>query len=217
MRSVESGRSIALALISSLLAGIGFATPVTLGPPHSPPQFAAAGGKLARNAEVGWTQQRPEIVASPASADIKPAVIDAPGDAMEVALTFDDLPAHGPLPPGVSRIDIAISIIHALQSAHSPPVYGFVNGKRLEEDPSTAQVLRLWRDAGFPLDNHTFSHMDLNANSLETFEKDLLANESTLRTFMPDGDWHWLRFPFLREGDTIEKHRAITAFLRERG
>ena len=69
----------------------------------------------------------------------------------EVALTFDDLPAHGPLPNGLTREDIAKSIIKALQDAHSPPVYGFVNAKRLEEDPSTAQVLQLWRDAGFPV------------------------------------------------------------------
>lgn len=34
---------------------------------------------------------------------------------------------------------------------------------------------------------------------------------------MGDQDWHWLRFPYLHEGDTPEKHRAIEAFLREHG
>ena len=28
---------------------------------------------------------------------------------------------------------------------------------------------------------------------------------------------HWLRFPFLREGDMPEKHHAVDAFLKERG
>jgi hypothetical protein len=28
-----------------------------------------------------------------------------------------------------------------------------------------------------------------------------------------DADWHWLRYPFLREGDTIEKRRAVRAYL----
>ncbi len=28
---------------------------------------------------------------------------------------------------------------------------------------------------------------------------------------------HWLRFPFLREGDTPENHHAVDAFLKERG
>ncbi len=135
----------------------------------------------------------------------------------EVALTFDDLPAHGPLPAGMTRVDIANSIIRALQAAQAPPTYGFVNAKRLEEDPATQQVLRLWREAGFPLANHTFTHMDLNANAVETFEGDLLADEPTLRRFMGDQDWHWLRFPYLREGDSPEQHRAIYAFLKDHG
>jgi peptidoglycan/xylan/chitin deacetylase (PgdA/CDA1 family) len=147
-----------------------------------------------------------------------PAVATAPvAVPSEVALTFDDLPAHGALPNGITREDIANSIIKALQEAHSPPVYGFVNAKRLEEDPSTGQVLQLWRDAGFPLGNHTFTHMGLNANSLAAFEQDLVADEPTLQKYMGDQDWHWLRFPFLQEGDTVEKHRAIAAFLKAHG
>ena len=135
----------------------------------------------------------------------------------EVALTFDDLPVHGPLPNGLTRENVASIIIKALQEAHSPPVYGFINAKRLEEDPSTGQVLQLWLDAGFPLGNHTFTHMGLNANSLSAFEQDLLADEPTLQKFMGDKDWHWLRYPFLQEGDTIEKHRGIAAFLNQHG
>ncbi len=140
-----------------------------------------------------------------------------PDAAPEVALTFDDLPAHGPLPKGLTRVDIIQSIIHALQAGQAPPIYGFVNAKRLDEDPSTAQVLQLWRDAGFPLGNHTFSHMDLNTNSLSAFEQDLLVDEPVLRKFMGDKNWRWLRFPFLREGDTVEKHQAIDAFLKAHG
>ena len=76
-----------------------------------------------------------------------------------VALTFDDLPDHGPLPPGMSRIDVAKSIIGTLKAHQAPPVYGFINARQLETNPADAAVLRLWREAGFPLGNHTFSHM----------------------------------------------------------
>src|SRR5262249_13449163 len=75
----------------------------------------------------------------------------------EVALTFDDLPSHGPLPQGLSRTDIANSIIGALKAVQAPPIYGFVNAKRIAEDASSEQVLQLWRDAGFPLGSHTYS------------------------------------------------------------
>ena len=134
-----------------------------------------------------------------------------------VALTFDDLPVHGPLPQGLTREDIANDIIRDLKAAGAPPTYGFVNAKRIEEDPSTEQVLQIWRDAGFPLGNHTYSHMDLNSNTLDAWEHDLLADEPILKKYMDDHDWHWLRFPFLHEGDTVEKHRDMEAFLKAHG
>jgi peptidoglycan/xylan/chitin deacetylase (PgdA/CDA1 family) len=136
-------------------------------------------------------------------------------DGPRVALTFDDLPAHGPIPAGSSRVAIAASIIETLRTYHAPSVYGFVNAKDLEQHPDDAEVLKRWRDAGFPLGNHAYSHMDLQANSAEAFEQDVLANEATLAKFMTGEDWHWLRFPYLREGDTPEKYRAVRAFLAE--
>ena len=136
--------------------------------------------------------------------------------APEVALTFDDLPVHGPLPNGVTREDIANSIIHALQAAHIPPTYGFVNAKRIQEDPSTEQVLQLWRNAGFPLGNHTFSHMDPNTNTTEAFEKDLEADEPTLKKYMDGQDYRWLRFPFLHEGANPAQHKEIEDYLKKR-
>jgi peptidoglycan/xylan/chitin deacetylase (PgdA/CDA1 family) len=134
-----------------------------------------------------------------------------------VALTFDDLPAHGPMPIGVTRIDVAKSIIETLHSHHAPPTYGFVNAKLVEQQPADAEVLRMWRAAGCPLGNHTFSHMDLNASPVETFEQDVVAGELLVSSLMADGDWHWLRFPYLHEGDTPEKHRAVMAYLTGRG
>ncbi len=159
---------------------------------------------------VGW----PALSSSSSLSATSSAASDSvtPG---EVALTFDDLPVHGPLPPGLTREDVARSIIRALQDGHVPPTYGFVNAHWLDSDPPTAQVLQLWHDAGFPLGNHTFSHMDPNTNSLEAFEEDVLKNEPTLQKFSDDHDWHWLRFPFLNEGDTVEKHRAIETFLKQ--
>jgi peptidoglycan/xylan/chitin deacetylase (PgdA/CDA1 family) len=132
-----------------------------------------------------------------------------------VALTFDDLPAHGPIPAGSSRIDIATRIIAALRAHKAPAVYGFVNARDLEPHPDDAAVLQAWRDAGMPLGNHAYSHMDLHANTAAAWEQDVLANEATLTRYMPGQDWHWLRYPYLREGDTPEKYRAVRRFLNE--
>jgi len=134
-----------------------------------------------------------------------------------IAFTFDDLPAHGPLPPGETRIEIISKIIAALREAGVPPTYGFVNGQLLQQRPADAAVLKAWRAAGNPLGNHTWSHMNLDERSLEDFEADVTTNEQTLSDWMQGQDWHWFRFPFLAEGDTPEKRTGIRTFLFEHG
>lgn len=137
--------------------------------------------------------------------------------AQQVALTFDDLPAHGAIPPGATRVTIARDIIQALQTAKAPPVWGFLNAQKLDNDPALAEVLNLWIQAGFPLGNHTYAHPDLHATSVAEFEKDVAANEPALRSLMGAKDWHWFRYPFLREGNTLEKRHAVIGYLRENG
>ena len=144
-------------------------------------------------------------------------LVAACAHAQQVALTFDDLPAAGTLPPGATRDSIANDVIRALQAAKAPPVWGFLNAQKLDKDPTLAGVLALWTQAGFPLGNHTYSHTDLHAATIEDFEKDIAANETTLRAYMGDKDWHWFRYPFLREGNTLEKRHALIAYLRQHG
>jgi peptidoglycan/xylan/chitin deacetylase (PgdA/CDA1 family) len=112
-----------------------------------------------------------------------------PLPAQEVALTFDDLPAHSTLPPNLSRVDIAKIIISDLQSAHAPKTYRFVNAGKLENVPADIEVLKMWRAAGFPLGSHTYSHMSLTANSAEAFEQDIRKNEPVLESLMAGNDF----------------------------
>ena len=130
-----------------------------------------------------------------------------------IAITFDDLPSHDALPSGTTRVEIAQQIIAALKAAGAPPIYGFINARRLEDDAPSAPVLQMWRDAGFLLGNHTYSHMNLNQNPLVDWQSDALRDEIALAPLMAGRDWHWLRFPYLAEGDTVLKHDHVRAFL----
>jgi len=136
---------------------------------------------------------------------------------VKMALTFDDLPAHSALPPGVSRIDVAGRLLAAFHDAGTGPVYGFVNGVHEEREPDSVGVLSLWRAAGHPLANHTWSHLDLNTHSLAEWEADLVRNEPLLERHMAGQDWRWLRYPFLSEGETPEKHVAARKLLKAHG
>jgi lysophospholipase L1-like esterase len=141
----------------------------------------------------------------------------APTPAPQIAFTFDDLPAHGSLPVGTTRMEIANKIIAALHAAHVPDVYGFVNAADLEKNPSDIEVLKAWRLAGFPLGNHGWSHMNLNQHTAQEWEADVLRDEPTIEPLMKGSDWHWFRYPFLAEGDTAEKRETIRKFFLQHG
>jgi len=139
------------------------------------------------------------------------------GTAQKLAITIDDLPQNGPLPPGVTRVDITRDTLAVLKKRHVPPVYGFINAKKLEGSVDGAEALKMWA-AAEPFGNHTYTHIDLEANTAEAFEREVEQNEPTLELLAkPGNDWHWLRYPYLHEGDTVEKRRAVREYLTKRG
>jgi peptidoglycan-N-acetylglucosamine deacetylase len=136
---------------------------------------------------------------------------------LKVALTFDDLPLNGLLPEGARQSDFARETVRVLKRHRIPPSHGFINASKLESNPDGALALRIWIDAGHPLANHAYSHMDLSRNSAEDFERDILRNEPALLLLQPRkataASWKWFRYPYLHEGDTLEKRRDVRAFL----
>jgi peptidoglycan-N-acetylglucosamine deacetylase len=143
--------------------------------------------------------------------------------AQNLAITFDDLPLNGLLPPGVTRVETTKNVLEILKKKHVPPVYGFINAKKLEGSDDGAEALRIWA-AAEPFGNHTYSHMDLEQNSPEAFEREIEENEPVLELLnkdLPSGEakdtWRWFRYPYLHEGDTVEKRRAVRAYLKAHG
>jgi peptidoglycan/xylan/chitin deacetylase (PgdA/CDA1 family) len=144
-------------------------------------------------------------------------VAGANTNAPQVAFTFDDLPAHGPLPPGMARPAVVKSILATLKNEGMPPVYGFVNGFRVARFPYQIHILQAWHAAGEPLGNHTWSHPELDKLSAAKYEANIARDEAILRKVDPRGDWHWFRYPFLEEGDTVAKREDVRAWLQQHG
>jgi len=144
---------------------------------------------------------------------------------LKVALTFDDLPLNGTLPSGKKQSDFARDTIKVLKKHRIPPSYGFINAQKLERNPDGAMALQIWVKGGHPLANHTYTHLDLTKSSVEDFQREILRNEPSLELLMPPvqkevggkHDWRWFRYPYLHEGDTLEKRRAVRAFLATSG
>lgn len=105
------------------------------------------------------------------------------------------------------------SILDSLQK-HSIKAALFVIGRNIEEDEGK-KLLTAWDRAGHLIANHTYSHRNLNApeTDVTAYQEDILRAETLLKDFPRFRKY--LRFPFLKEGDTGAKRDAMRAFLAE--
>jgi peptidoglycan-N-acetylglucosamine deacetylase len=144
------------------------------------------------------------------------ATVPANTPAPQIALTFDDLPVHGPFPAGETPQSVANAITRALTDARVP-AYGFVNAHWVLDRPGTIDALKSWRAAGLMLGNHGWSHQHLNAMTIPEFEEELTKDEPVLQQVAPGTDWHWFRYPFLDEGKDAAHRQAARDVLARRG
>jgi peptidoglycan/xylan/chitin deacetylase (PgdA/CDA1 family) len=143
-------------------------------------------------------------------------------DAIEVAITVDDLPRHGPDLPGVTRLSIHERMLAVFAAHRTPPVYGFINAGSLEAHVEDERALRAWVAAGHPLGNHTYSHLDGAVVALAEYLVDVDKNEPVLERLLPasaDGSRSWkvFRYPYLREGKDSEAQAVLRNALVQRG
>jgi peptidoglycan/xylan/chitin deacetylase (PgdA/CDA1 family) len=141
-----------------------------------------------------------------------------PLEPLELAITVDDLPVHGDDHPGLSRLEIVAKIIAALKAADVLAVYGFSNGEPLEWEPTGTEVLKTWGNAGYLLGNHTYSHRDLGQVTVEEFIADFEKMDHLLDSFSSGAHGvKMFRYPYLSEGDTLEKRNMMRDYLKRKG
>jgi peptidoglycan/xylan/chitin deacetylase (PgdA/CDA1 family) len=137
--------------------------------------------------------------------------------ALDMAVTFDDLPATGPLPPGVTRLAVAAQLIEALRRQAVPGPVAFANALPAVREPELADALQAWSRAGFRLGNHTYSHLDLSRVGAAEFIADIERNESALASLAPPGSAKYFRYPYLHEGNTADKRDTVRRWLHSKG
>lgn len=76
-------------------------------------------------------------------------------------------------------------------------------------------VLSTWNDAGHRLANHTLNHPNFNADevTLDMYKQELLANDAIIKQY--SNYMRYFRFPYLKEGNTIEKINGFRQFLTQ--
>jgi peptidoglycan-N-acetylglucosamine deacetylase len=139
----------------------------------------------------------------------------------EIAFTFDDPTADGGA--GLSWQQINERILTALDQRRIKSVL-FVCGKRVDNSLGQS-LIAAWDRAGHSIGNHSYSHRDFNSGNytapngsnvtLAEFEADALKNEPLILSYA-----HFtrlFRYPYFKEGDTVEKRDGMRSFLRQHG
>lgn len=129
--------------------------------------------------------------------------------AEEVAITMDN--------PNVDASPLMTtemrdkSILKTLEKNHLKTVL-FVQGSQVDNEEGRA-LLKRWLDAGQFIGNHTYSHKGMSELSLQDYESDVLKNENLLMSY--SNFKKIFRFPYLKEGETIEKRDGFRLFLQD--
>ena len=92
----------------------------------------------------------------------------------------------------------------------------FVCGMRVDEADGS-KLLSAWDQVGHLICNHSYSHRLYNNDktTYADFAFDFLKNEKIIAPF--HNRTALFRYPFLKEGDTVEKRDRFRALLKERG
>jgi peptidoglycan/xylan/chitin deacetylase (PgdA/CDA1 family) len=153
------------------------------------------------------------------------ADLTSPATARKIAITFDDLPAVSV--PASETCDLAAlkantAKLLATLTSHSVPITGFVNEGRICKSlgPEALQsLLKLWLDAGAELGNHTFSHVDIDATTVDAYEADIVRGEAVTSKLLSERGrtLRYFRYPFLNTGRNQDIKTAVDSFLKKRG
>lgn len=105
------------------------------------------------------------------------------------------------------------SILDTL-SKHSIKAAAFVIGRNVE-DQEGRDLIAAWDKAGHLIANHTYSHRNFHAPevTLNAYQQDILRAERLLKQFPRFRKY--LRFPMLKEGDTLEKRDGMRTFMSQ--
>jgi peptidoglycan/xylan/chitin deacetylase (PgdA/CDA1 family) len=137
----------------------------------------------------------------------------APASERRVAITMDDPNTYEtPLHSAERRNQLILEQL----AARGVQVMVFVCGSRVDSDRG-AELLEAFDAAGHLLGNHSYAHRNYNGaeNTAEQLASDIARCEALVSRYR--GFRRRFRFPFLKEGDALQKRDALRKVLLSQG
>jgi peptidoglycan-N-acetylglucosamine deacetylase len=145
----------------------------------------------------------------------RPTPTSAPNSSAQppqLAITMDD--PRLKLDTGLQWQEANSRILKALDS-RSIKAALFVCGMRVDEYEG-AKLLSAWDQAGHMICNHSYSHLNYcGPTSYADFAVDFLKDEKIIAPYQNKA--LLFRYPFLKEGDSVDKRDRFRALLKESG
>ncbi|HEY6187503.1 MAG TPA: polysaccharide deacetylase family protein [Pyrinomonadaceae bacterium] len=132
----------------------------------------------------------------------------------QVAITMDDF-RWGDT-PRMKAEERNRALLSTLRAHSDLKIALFVVGKFVDNEKGR-QLLADWDRAGHIIANHSYSHLDYHSArvGVQQYEQDILRAEALIKHYSHFKKLY--RFPFLKEGDTVEKRDQLRTFLKEHG
>ncbi len=128
-------------------------------------------------------------------------------DSREIALTIDDLPFVGgnsnTSGNPIRSYDQFMQIVQSL-TVNQVPATGFVIAGSISK--GQWQLLEIFRNEGFELGNHTYSHANLNSLSASKYIQEINKADQILSPVMTQPKY--FRYPYLAEGRGANKQKV---------
>ena len=107
--------------------------------------------------------------------------------------------------------------------AHKIPAIGFVQGEMISDGeklyPVRANIVRLWRDAGFEIGIGGYKHIWFYNTPYEDYVANVEKNESVVRKILSEKNLplRYFSYPFLNTGKTADERNRFESWLGARG
>lgn len=126
----------------------------------------------------------------------------------EIAITIDDLPlvaSQMNTPGNQQRSTERFMRIIDILTENKVPATGFVIAGAIEK--GQWEFLEKFRNAGFAIGSHTYSHYNLNSMSAEKYIADLEKADKILTPLFTEPKY--FRYPYLAEGNKVTKPKVL--------
>lgn len=144
----------------------------------------------------------------------RPSSIFSQDSRSQVAITIDDPNIRAN--PLCSAYEVSEAIITDIKNIADVRSALFVCGSKVDNDLGS-KILSKWDGAGHIIGNHSYSHHYYHSREIDskTYIQDIMHGEEIIKDYA--NFRKFFRFPYLKEGDTVEKRDTVRSFLKEQG